>query len=111
MRAALIGVPPRGRALRRKFRKYRNKWELGTRRRARIYWNEWRHRQLHSWRSCAPARNPFSADPGWRNSMTNRLQEDLARHLSDSVERLHKQVEKVDFWTSALTGFAQPVPQ
>ena len=43
--------------------------------------------------------------------MTNRLQEDLARHLCDSVERLHKQVEKVDFWASALTGFAQPVPQ
>jgi hypothetical protein len=41
----------------------------------------------------------------------NRLQENLARHLSDSVERLQKQVEKVDFWASALTGFAQPVPE
>jgi hypothetical protein len=42
--------------------------------------------------------------------MTNRLQEDLARHLSDSVERLQKQVEKVEFWASAVTGFTQPVP-
>lgn len=40
----------------------------------------------------------------------NRLQEDLARHLSDSVERLQKQVEKVEFWACAVTGFAQPVP-
>ena len=43
--------------------------------------------------------------------MTNRLQEDLARHLSDSVERLQKQVEKVEFWASAVSGFAQPVPE
>jgi hypothetical protein len=42
--------------------------------------------------------------------MTSRLQQDLARHLSDSVERLQKQVEKVDFWACAVTGFTQPVP-
>jgi len=42
--------------------------------------------------------------------MMNRLQEDLARHLSDSVERLQKQVEKVEFWASAVMGYAQPVP-
>lgn len=42
--------------------------------------------------------------------MTNRLQQDLARHLSDSVERLQEQVEKVEFWASAMTGFTQPVP-
>ncbi len=41
----------------------------------------------------------------------NRLQSDLARHLSDSVERLHKQVEKVEFWASAVSGFSQPVPE
>jgi hypothetical protein len=40
----------------------------------------------------------------------NKLQEDLARHLGDSVERLQKQVEKVEFWASAVTGFTQPVP-
>jgi hypothetical protein len=43
--------------------------------------------------------------------MMNRVQEDLARHLSDSVERLQKQVEKVEFWASAVSGFAQPVPE
>jgi hypothetical protein len=43
--------------------------------------------------------------------MTDRLQEDLARHLADSVERLQKQVEKVDFWASVVTGFTQPVPE
>jgi hypothetical protein len=43
--------------------------------------------------------------------MMNRLQEDLARHLGDSVERLQKQVEKVEFWASAVMGFAQPVPE
>jgi hypothetical protein len=42
--------------------------------------------------------------------MTNRLQQDLARHLSDSVDRLQKQVEKVEFWASAVMGFTQPVP-
>jgi hypothetical protein len=39
-----------------------------------------------------------------------KLQQDLARHLSDSVERLQKQVEKVEFWASAVSGFTQPVP-
>ena len=43
--------------------------------------------------------------------MTNRLQQDLARHLTDSVESLHKQLEKVEFWASAVTGFTQPVPE
>jgi hypothetical protein len=40
---------------------------------------------------------------------TSNVQEDLARHLSDSVERLQKQVEKVEFWASALAGFTRPV--
>ena len=41
--------------------------------------------------------------------MPKTLQENLAQQLSDSVERLHKQVEKVEFWASALTGFTRPV--
>jgi hypothetical protein len=40
---------------------------------------------------------------------TSNVQENLARQLSDSVERLHKQVEKVEFWASALAGFNRPV--
>ena len=40
---------------------------------------------------------------------TSNVQENLARQLSDSVERLQKQVEKVEFWASALTGFTRPI--
>jgi hypothetical protein len=40
---------------------------------------------------------------------TSNVRENLARQLSDSVERLQKQVEKVEFWASALTGFTRPV--
>ena len=42
--------------------------------------------------------------------MAKTLQENLARQLSDSVETLHKQVEKVEFWASAVTGLTAPVP-
>jgi hypothetical protein len=42
--------------------------------------------------------------------MNKTLQENLARQLSDSVESLHKQVEKVEFWASAVSGLAAPVP-
>jgi hypothetical protein len=37
--------------------------------------------------------------------------ENLARQLSDSVERLQKQVEKVEFWTTALAGFTRPIAE
>ena len=43
--------------------------------------------------------------------MTKTLQENLARQLSDSVDRLHKEVEKVEFWASAVTGLTAPVPE
>jgi len=43
--------------------------------------------------------------------MAKTLQENLARQLSDSVDRLHKQVEKVEFWASAVSGLAAPVPE
>jgi hypothetical protein len=42
--------------------------------------------------------------------MAKTLQEDLTRQLCDSVDRLQKQVEKVEFWASAVTGLAAPVP-
>jgi hypothetical protein len=38
------------------------------------------------------------------------VQQTLARQLADSVVRLHKQAETVEFWASALTGFAAPIP-
>jgi len=43
--------------------------------------------------------------------MNKTLQENLARQLSDSVEHLQKQVEKVEFWASAVTGLTAPVPE
>jgi len=39
------------------------------------------------------------------------LQENLARQLCDSIERLHKQVEKVEFWASAVRGMVAPIPE
>jgi hypothetical protein len=42
--------------------------------------------------------------------MPTNLQENLSRHLCDSIERLHKQVEQVEFWASAVSGLTQPVP-
>jgi hypothetical protein len=42
--------------------------------------------------------------------MPKTLQENLAERLSDSVERLHKHVETVEFWASAMTGLTAPVP-
>jgi hypothetical protein len=42
--------------------------------------------------------------------MPKTLHENLTKQLSDSVERLQKQVETVEFWASAVTGLAAPVP-
>jgi hypothetical protein len=42
--------------------------------------------------------------------MPKTLQENLTERLSDSVERLHKHVETVEFWASAVTGLTAPVP-
>jgi hypothetical protein len=42
--------------------------------------------------------------------MAKTLHQDLTRQLNDSVDGLHKQLEKVEFWASAVTGLAAPVP-
>jgi hypothetical protein len=34
----------------------------------------------------------------------------IARNLFDAIERVRKDVAKVEFWASAVTGFSQPVP-
>jgi hypothetical protein len=34
----------------------------------------------------------------------------LARRLADSIDRLRKEVEQVELWASAVSGFTQPVP-
>jgi len=43
--------------------------------------------------------------------MPKTLQENLTRQLCDSVDSLQKQVEKVEFWASAVTGLTAPVPE
>jgi len=45
-----------------------------------------------------------------RQAMQKTVQETLACQLAASVDRLQKQAETVEFWATALTGFAQPVP-
>jgi len=42
--------------------------------------------------------------------MAKTLQENLTRQLNESVDRLQKQVEKVEFWASAVAGLTTPVP-
>ena len=42
---------------------------------------------------------------------THNVQENLARQLCESVDRLQKQAEKVEFWATALTGFARPIAE
>lgn len=42
--------------------------------------------------------------------MPKTIQQTLASQLTDSVDSLHEQAAKVEFWASALSGFAQPVP-
>ncbi len=43
------------------------------------------------------------------DATTHTVQENLARQLCDSVDRLQRQAEKVEFWATALTGFARPI--
>ena len=38
------------------------------------------------------------------------LQENLTRKLCDSVERLQRQIEAVDFWACAVRGLVAPIP-
>jgi hypothetical protein len=35
----------------------------------------------------------------------------VARHLLEAIERVRDDVEKVEFWAGAVSGFAQPVPE
>jgi len=36
--------------------------------------------------------------------------ETITRELQDAVELLHKDIARVEFWTDALGGFSQPIP-
>ena len=45
------------------------------------------------------------------DTATHNVQANLARQLCESVDRLQKQAEKVEFWATALTGFARPIAE
>ena len=45
------------------------------------------------------------------DTATHNVQENLARQLCESVDRLQKQAEKVEFWATALTGFTRPIAE
>ena len=42
--------------------------------------------------------------------MARTLAENLARQLCDSIDRLEKQVESVQFWAAAVRGATAPIP-
>ena len=35
----------------------------------------------------------------------------LARHLHAAIERVREDMEKVEFWADAVSGFSEPVPE
>ena len=37
-------------------------------------------------------------------------QEALKQHLRQAIDRLHQELEKVEFWAEALRSFSQPIP-
>jgi hypothetical protein len=45
-----------------------------------------------------------------RRPIDDGARERIARQLVESVDRLQKEVEKVEFWATAVTAFTQPIP-
>ena len=39
-----------------------------------------------------------------------QAQETLKQHLRQAIDRLHSDMDAVEFWTEALRGFSQPIP-
>ena len=37
-------------------------------------------------------------------------QETLKQNLRQAIDRLHQDIEAVEFWTEALRSFSQPIP-
>ncbi len=40
----------------------------------------------------------------------DEAREMVERHLMEAIETVRRDVEKVEFWADAVSGFAQPVP-
>ena len=39
-----------------------------------------------------------------------QAQENLKQHLRQAIDRLHQDIDAVEFWTEALRSFSQPIP-
>ncbi len=39
-----------------------------------------------------------------------QAQEALKEHLRQAIDRLHTDIDAVEFWTEALRSFSQPIP-
>lgn len=37
--------------------------------------------------------------------------EQIAHRLRDSLDRLHRDVQRVEIWAEALSAFVQPIPE
>jgi hypothetical protein len=37
--------------------------------------------------------------------------EQVAHRLRDSLDRLHREMERVEIWAGALSAFVQPIPE
>jgi hypothetical protein len=37
--------------------------------------------------------------------------EQIAHRLRDSLDRLHRDVQRVEIWAGALSAFVQPIPE
>lgn len=37
--------------------------------------------------------------------------EQISRRLRDSLDRLHRETERVEIWAGALSAFVQPIPE
>jgi hypothetical protein len=42
--------------------------------------------------------------------MMGEINEQVVHRLFEAIDRVREDVAKVEFWASAVTGFAQPVP-
>src|SRR5882757_9979959 len=106
MRAALIGFRRQVYRATVEFHKSLGGFEKCREPRSRLNRNECCGERLDSWanRGVADTRRLR------RKAMTKTLQQNLTRQLCDSVDRLQKQVEKVEFWAAAVTGLTAPVP-
>lgn len=40
----------------------------------------------------------------------DRTRDAMARQICESIDRLGKEVDKVEFWACAVAGFTQPIP-